>query len=159
MSQQPIDTEKIHRWFAVEYNNTAWDLLENPRTPEQDAELIHVAHASAYHWSMGGEPINLARAECVVANAHAALGDGPAALRHAQRCIDLNTSAGEKCSDWDRAFAADALSRATAANGNLDQAEKLRKEARALGDAISEDGNRDVFDKWFNNPLQCGDNP
>lgn len=150
MSQQlPVDTEKIHRWFAVECNNRAWDLLENQRTPEQNIELLHVAHASAHHWAMGGDQLNRARAECVVANAHAALGDGAAALRHAHICIDLNTAAADTCTDWDRAFAADALARATAASGDTETAAKLKAAARELGDAIAGDGDKQVFDAWF----------
>lgn len=150
MSQQPpVDTEKIHRWFAVECNNRAWDLLENERTPAEDLELLHVAHASAHHWKMGGDELNLARAECVVANAHAALGDGEAALRHAQLCMELNTAAAENCTDWDRAFAADALARATTAAGDKEKGAELKSAARELGDTIAGEGDKQVFDAWF----------
>lgn len=39
------------RALAVGLYNRCWELLEIPdRTPEQDAELIHAAHASRYHW-------------------------------------------------------------------------------------------------------------
>ena len=150
MNETPVDTEKIHRWFAVECNNRAWDLLENKRTAEEDLELVHIAHASAHHWAKGGNVLNHARAECVVANAHAALGDGSAAMRHAKLCLQLNEANGDDCTDWDRAFAADALARATAAIGDADGAAELKAKARELGDAIAEAGNKQVFDAWFN---------
>ena len=145
-----VDTGKIHRWFAVECNNAAWDLLENPRTAEQDLELLHLAHASAHHWAQGGDEINRARAQCVVANAHAALGDGSAALRHAKLCIAL-TEGNDKSTDWDLAFAYDALARATAAAGDSAKAAELTDKARALGDAIAGEGDKNIFDAWFSN--------
>ena len=87
MNEPGFDPSKAHRWFAVELNNRCWDLLEKAvRTEDEDRELVHAAHGACLHWTAIGTPINVVRAECLVANAHAAVGNGSVALRHARRC-------------------------------------------------------------------------
>lgn len=52
------------RKLAADLFNHVWRLLETEsRTPEQDDEMLHAAHASRYHWGEVGEGINLARGE------------------------------------------------------------------------------------------------
>ena len=48
-------TPEEERQLAVDLFNHAWTLIELPeRTPEQDDELIHAAHASRHHWAAVG---------------------------------------------------------------------------------------------------------
>ena len=57
----PTDLDD-HRQLAVDLFNHVWTLIETPdRTPMQDDEMIHAAHASRYHWGEVGKPQNLAR--------------------------------------------------------------------------------------------------
>jgi hypothetical protein len=50
------------RQLAVDLYNGLWPLLEKRvRTSDEDAQLVHQAHASLYHWSQVGEQVNLAR--------------------------------------------------------------------------------------------------
>lgn len=47
MAEPPFELDKAHRWFAIELNNRAWDLLEGEELSEAEAdELVHVAHSS-----------------------------------------------------------------------------------------------------------------
>lgn len=47
-----LDLAAAHRRFAVNCFNYAWELIEQPeRSPEEDEVMIHVAHASLWHWS------------------------------------------------------------------------------------------------------------
>ncbi len=149
--EAPFDLNKAHKWFAVETNNATWDLLEKTdRTAEDDRELLHVAHASALHWKKaGGNAANTARAACMVANAHAALGDGHAAIRHANHCVAVTEANPDLLEDWDLAFAYDALARAHGAAGDSDKAADLKAKARELGDLIAVPGDKSVFDDWF----------
>ncbi|NJM49445.1 MAG: hypothetical protein HC860_27425 [Alkalinema sp. RU_4_3] len=40
MSQPPFDVAVAHRWFAVEFNNRAWDLVEKTdRTADEAVEI------------------------------------------------------------------------------------------------------------------------
>ena len=67
MTRPPVAPDldqATRRALAVGLFNHTWTLLENPnRTPEQDDEMLHAAHASRYHWGEVGEPVNLARGE------------------------------------------------------------------------------------------------
>jgi hypothetical protein len=73
-----------HRRLAVELFNHVWTLLElASRTPEQDDELVHAAHASRWHWSKAGTTVNLARGEWQISRVYAVLGRAEPALWHA----------------------------------------------------------------------------
>src|SRR5277367_7090451 len=51
-----------HRQLGVDLFNGTWTMMEQPdRTPDEDALMIHMAHASAYHWLQVGAPENVAR--------------------------------------------------------------------------------------------------
>ena len=150
MTPPPFDQAVVHRWFGATLNNMLWDWLEsNERSADRAGELIHAAHASAYHWRQVGTVANQARSECLVANVYAASGLGDAALRHARRCVALLEATSGAIEDWDRAFALDALARAHAAAGDVDQAQRIRQQARAAGDAIAGAEERQMFDRWF----------
>ena len=47
--------------------------------------MIHAAHASRYHWSQVGEPVNVAHGEWQCSHVYAALGRAEPALHHARR--------------------------------------------------------------------------
>jgi hypothetical protein len=78
------------RQLAVDLFNHVWTLMDLPsRTPAQDAEMIHAAHASRHHWGVIGEPVNWARGEWQVSRVYCVLGRGEPALYHAGRCLEL----------------------------------------------------------------------
>jgi hypothetical protein len=110
-----------HRWFARSLNGLVWRLLARPsRTPEDDARMVDAAHASQYHWrEVGGPPET--RGEWLVSHVYAVLGRPEPALHHARRCLEL--ADGEpRVADFDHAYAAEAMARALACAGELDQA-------------------------------------
>ena len=44
-----VEMTESHRQHAMECNNLAWALSDSPhRTPLQNEEMLHAAHASAY---------------------------------------------------------------------------------------------------------------
>jgi hypothetical protein len=149
MAEAPFEKSVAHRWFAIELNNTTWDWLE---AGDDDAiageQMLHAAHASCHHWLQVGTAATHARAECLVANVHAALGYGPSAIRHALRCVELTKANASELTDWDLAFAYDALARAHAADGDTQQARIVRMQARELGNKIAEKEDKAFFDKW-----------
>ena len=150
MPQPSFDVKAAHRWFAIELNNQSWSLLETrPKTPRECAKLLHGAHASAHHWYEVGTVANHARAECLVANAHAAVGDGETALFHAKICVTLTESHPDVMEDWDLAFAHDAVARAFAAAGSTEPSAAARRAAREFGDRIADEAEKKVFDGWF----------
>jgi hypothetical protein len=131
------------RQLAVDLFNHVWKLLEqSDRTPEQDDEMIHAAHASRYHWSQVGTKANVARGEWQVSRVYTVLGRSEPALYHAHRCLAY-VEQGDGVEDWDLPFAYEALARAQASAG--DPGESLRYEtlAREAGEGIADDEDRD----------------
>src|SRR4051812_15436843 len=100
-----------HRRLAVDLFNRTWELMDEPlRSAAQTDEMIHAAHASRYHWGVGGEPVNLARGEWQISRVYATLGRAEPALYHAQRSLDIVQA--NEIADFDLAFAHEALARA-----------------------------------------------
>ena len=77
MPQRPPMTleHDERRQLAADLFNHAWSLLEQAdRTPDQDDEMIHAAHASRYHWGEVGTAGDRARGEWQWARVYAVLG-------------------------------------------------------------------------------------
>lgn len=134
-----------HRQLAVDLFNHVWTLLEAPdRTPMQDDEMIHAAHASRYHWGMVGEPVNLARGEWQCSRVYAVLGRAEPALWHARRCLALCEEHG--IGDFDIAFAWEAIARASRVAGDGTGAAEALACARELAPAIGDAEDRELLE-------------
>ncbi len=120
-SHLPVLPVETHRALAAGLFNRTWDLLATPqRTPELDDELIHTAHASAWHWLQAGNAANRARAEWLCARVYATLGRAATALEHARRCVAYVDAGGDGFEDWDAAAAAEGMARALALAGDVE---------------------------------------
>lgn len=148
VAEPSFDVAAADRWFAIEANNETWNWLYANETGDRVDPIIHVAHASLYHWRRIGGVINAARAASLVANVHSTVGNADLAIAFAQQCLDLTEEAGEEAQDWDIAFAQDSLARALAAAGDPGAADQ-RELARLAGDAIADPADKEVFDEWF----------
>ncbi|MFQ5945212.1 MAG: hypothetical protein ACE5NC_03095 [Anaerolineae bacterium] len=150
MTEPSFDESAAHRWFAVELNNRAWDLLQSSERSETDTEdMLSAAHGSRYHWLRVGSIANHARGACLVANVHSEIGEEHPALRHAERCIQLIESHPGEMADWDYAFAYDAMARALAAAGRQGEARGFKGKARRSADRIADPQDKEIFDQWF----------
>jgi hypothetical protein len=133
------------RRLAKDLFGRVWTLLETDgRTPEQDDEMIHTAHASRFHWGEVGGPEQRARGEWQCSRVYSVLERGEPALHHARRCLEICEESG--IGDWDLAFAYEALARAHAIAGDADEAARYKELAREAGEAIADAEDRDVFD-------------
>jgi hypothetical protein len=142
----PVDAA-IHRRLAVDLFNRSWRLLETEsRTPEQDDELVHVVHASRYHWGEVGTAATLARGENQCARAYAALGRPEPALHHANRALELVRAGGEGLEDWDLASALEVLARAQLAAGNRASAKEYAELARKELESVADPEDREVIE-------------
>lgn len=127
--EKTMSLPEAHQHFAVECNNRTWDLIEKPdRTPEEDVEMIHQAHASCRHWSAVGEPVNLVRGHYVVAKVYFAVGMTEPARFWARKTWEQTVELGLE--SWDYAFACEIMARAHAAAGEKDQHEELYRKAQ-----------------------------
>jgi DNA-binding transcriptional MerR regulator len=139
---ESLDRE-THRQLGVDLFNKTWTLMEKEsRSREEDDELIHCAHASAYHWLQVGTAANRARSEWQCSRVYAVLGRAEPALQHAQRCLEICESEPGALADWDLPFAYEALARAHLVAGAAGEMSRCLEQARALGAAIADDDDR-----------------
>jgi tetratricopeptide (TPR) repeat protein len=135
------------RTLAAELFNGAWRLLEKPdRTPDEDDEMLHAAHASRYHWIRAGTRVNAARGEWQCSRVYAVLGRPEPALHHARRCLELCESAPDELDEFDLPFAYEALARAHAVAGDEQEARHWIAKARAAAEGISDEDDRALLE-------------
>lgn len=147
MPDAPFDLAKAQRWFAIECNNAAWDLLEKPnRTADETERMLHVAHASIHHWLTAGNELNRLRGMVLLANVYASAGMGEGARLYAEKALALSAAVGESQTPFDRATTLAAMARACSVSNDSSRALEflgLAQQAAARLDA--ED--RPVFDQ------------
>lgn len=142
--EERYSEEESHKKFAVDLNNLTWNLLgKADRTPEEDENMIHAAHASLFHWGVVGKPVNLQRGQWLVSHVYAVLNRAEPALHHAKQCMRLTEE--QKLGDFDLAYAHEAMARAHAAAGNKSECEKYVQLAQEAGEKIKEKEDRDLF--------------
>jgi len=159
--KEPIVTDTIatdshvlddagRRKLAADLFNGTWTFLEmSDRIPAQTDEMIHMAHASRFHWGEvvaagGGEPANLARGEWLCSRVYAVLGRAEPALWHARRCLEIDEANGIR--DWDIAFAYEAMARASSVAGDLVAARNWAARARAACEEVVEPEERELIE-------------
>jgi hypothetical protein len=132
------------RQLAVDLFNGVWREMErDDRTPDDDARMVHMVHASVHHWSKVGTAVNVARGEWQVSRVYTVLGRGEPALWHARRCLELCERDG--LADWDLAFAHEAMARAHSVLGDSEQTRRHLDVARAV--PIDEAEDRELLEK------------
>jgi hypothetical protein len=107
--------------------------------------MIHMAHASVYHWLVAGRAPNWAIGEWQVSRVYAVLRRPEPALFHAKRCFAVCRKAGLR--DFYLAYACEALARAFLVAGRRRDARKFFELAKRAGQAIEEDDDRELFER------------
>jgi hypothetical protein len=133
-------TAADERTLAANLFNAVWELLEAERTGEDDEKMLHMAHASRYHWGQVGRPENLARGEWQCSRVYAVLGRPEPALHHARRVLEICEA--NDIADFDLAFAYEALARAHAIAGDAATARHMTERALGALEGITEDEDR-----------------
>ena len=147
---QRYTLDEAHRYFAQSTNRRAWELLQTPhRSPEENDEMLHAAHACTYHWQFAGTAVHQQRGEWLISRVHVALGHGIEALRHAQRCFEQTEANREQMQDFDIAYAFEGLARAHAMLGDHKMAEEFLTLAEQAGNAIAGEEDRSIFQGDF----------
>ena len=79
-----------HRKQAAAFFNETWRLLNlTNRSAEQDAQMIHSAHASRMHWEFVGSPRNRNVGEWQISRVYSVLGMTGPALYHAENSLRI----------------------------------------------------------------------
>jgi DNA-binding transcriptional MerR regulator len=150
MSTPPKPPEldpETRRTLAAGLFNRTWELLETAgRTPAQDDEMIHAAHASRYHWGEIGRAVNLARGEWQCARVYSTLGRGEPAMWHATRCLAILEADPADIEDWDLAAAYEGLARASFVAGDTVAREQWTARAREALEDIADPEDRTLIE-------------
>jgi hypothetical protein len=135
-----------HKALGIELFNFTWTLLDKKeRSLEEDETMVHAAHASRFHWSKVGKPVNFARGDWQVSRVYSVLGRAEPALHHAQRVLAVCEEHG--IGDFDLAFAHEALARAYAVFGHRTKATEHLARAKELTAAVKEADDREILEK------------
>jgi hypothetical protein len=141
---------QAHRFFAADFFNKCWDLIDKPdRTPGEDLQMIHRAHASRAHWQAVGTVENFAVGEWQISHVYAILSRGKAALIHAQACLDICKE--NHIEGFNLGFAYEALARAEFVLGNVSRTDEYIALGKAEADKVDKEEDRDYLLAELNN--------
>ncbi len=144
LTEPPKPPATDERALASTLFNEAWTLLEKEsRTPEEDDRLVHMAHASRFHWDNVGDDQNRAIGEWQCSRVYATLGRAEPALFHARRCLDYARRDG--VDDWMLGSAHEGLARAQAVAGDFEAARDSRARALAVAERITDPEDRKII--------------
>ncbi len=137
--------KEMHKYFAIELNNTSWEFIDRDGELSEDeaSNLVSRAHASLFHWSQIGEQVNLARGHYLVSRAYVVAGNHPEALRHST--LSLNICKANDLVDFDLAFAYEAMARAQQIGKNFECQKLFLGLAKKAGKEIVGEEDREVF--------------
>ncbi len=134
---------EVHEALAKETFNATWDVLDKAdRTPDDVDRMLELAHASAYHWRIAGTPLNLARAQWMLARVCSAAGHADLATHHAANCLRLTEAGG--FGSFDIVAAHEAVARAAVVAGDTSSARTALATAIGLLDDIADANDREV---------------
>ena len=125
MSENELE---FHRKTAKKCFNEAWDYLDKKsREAQEESQMLHLAHASRYHWSLVGTPTNQAVSDWQISRIYATLNQPGLALHFAKSCLETC----EKNDLSDRIHTAyEGMARALAIGGNHKSAREYATKAR-----------------------------
>ena len=147
MSNPPeFDLQAANRYFAVECFNQAWELIDKSnRTPEEDEQMLRLSLASHYHWTQRDDysATSKSTAYWQTSRIYALLGQGEAARRYGQLCLEASQEQG--VAPFFLGYAYEALARAEAITGDREKMEAYLSEAHKAAEQVSEPDDRKVL--------------
>lgn len=135
---------EFHRKTAARCFNQTWDYLEKKvRTKRDEQQMLQLAHASLYHWSLVGTPRNMAVGDWQISRVYTALRQPYLSLLFAKSSLEICKK--EKLPEV-LATAYEAVARAYAIAEDYASARKYLKSARDQLDALDlRDEDRKVY--------------
>ncbi|MBN2464864.1 hypothetical protein JXD38_04490 [candidate division WOR-3 bacterium] len=145
MTEEKRYTEaELHKKLAIDTFNETWNYIDKKdRTPEDDAEMLHLIHASRYHWGKVGTALEFARGDQMLSKVYATLKQPELALRFAESCLALCQRNG--IADFDIAFAYASMSEAHLLAGSKPEALRYYGLAEQAAEQIAKQEDRDYF--------------
>jgi hypothetical protein len=135
--RMPKAERELHRKTARQTFNKAWNYLDmKDRRPEDDIQMLSLAHASRYHWGMVGTPENQAVGDWQISRIYAALGQSDLALSFAKSALATCKKNGLQETELS---AFEGIARAYALGRNVKTARRFLARARSLLDGLNLD--------------------
>jgi hypothetical protein len=130
--------------------NETWDLIDLPeRSAEQNAEMLHLAHASRYLWGLVGQPVNFARGEWLISRVYAILGAGDMAILHGK--LSLEIAEKNNLGGIDLPFGFEAVARAYSVLGGAEKLIEYKTKGLEAAAAISDASDREYVEGELKN--------
>lgn len=144
MCNMNLDEHDWHKKEAMRCFNGTWDLLDKKdRTPLENNQMIHMAHASRFHWEHVGGPVEFARGEWQVSRVYSVLSKAESAIYHANASLMYCRDHG--IGSFDLAFAYEAMARAYEVAKDLEQMNHYLDLANQSASAIESEEDRSYF--------------
>lgn len=141
-----IDIQSAHEHFVKKTNGYTWTLLsKEDRSAEENIEMVYAANASLYHGTQAGTALHLQRGGWLLAHVYTILGYDRAALRHANRCLELAQVNLDMMKDFDVAYGYEGMARALALAGIQDKAMSYYEKVRDAGATIGDEEDHSIF--------------
>lgn len=154
MTELPFDLLKANRWFAIECNNQAWDLVEaKERSDDQLEKMLHIAHTARYHWQHAGTEINWLRAEVLLSTAYSVAKRPENALIYAESASVL-LSQTKEVTLFDQASVTGAHAFALAVGNNSAEAEEMHGKFVHDLSMVEEADDRKLLEKLYSDCLE-----
>jgi len=140
----PEDAVLWQKRLASQANNRAWTLAEMlHRSPEEDEEMLHAAHAAMYFWRMVGEPSNHAHAAQLLAHVYALLKLPEPAAQYLSKASPYFEQ--HDCAPWEMAFAHVVAANVACAEGNAAAHATRYAKAQEAAAHITDPDTREMF--------------
>ena len=137
---------RTHRRLAASCFNKTWEYLRKPElTAKEVEEMIHVSHASFWHWNQVGHhtPLNISIGTWQLARVYAVAGLPERAEYFAQRCIEVGEN--NDLPPYYVGYGYEASARAKVLQGERQAALDLISRAKRLADQVPELDDRMVL--------------
>ncbi|MBM3123946.1 MAG: hypothetical protein FJZ87_02610 [Chloroflexi bacterium] len=143
-TQPDFDPQTVHRYFAAECFNKAWEYIDNHnRSAEEDLAMLQTAMTSLWHWTQRADatPANLSVGFWQVSRVFALLGQADNARRFAEASLRLAQGEGP----FYIGFAYEALARAEMVAGNRAKMNEYLSKARECADQVEDLEDKEVL--------------
>lgn len=135
-----VDVRLAHAHFSKYCFNASWDLIaKSERTPAETDMMIHLAHASIYHWIRRADCTdqNLSIGYWQLSHVYALANQGACAKHFAQVCLSFSQQHG--VARVYLGYAYEALARASKVVGDDEEARSYCDKAQEIAAGLVED--------------------
>ncbi len=118
---------EAHRYFAADCFNRIWEILDKvDRDPGDIEKMIHLAHASFWHWTQISDATatNLSVGYWMLSRVYVMAMDDMNALIYANKCLDVTIE--NDLEPFSLAYGYEAFSRALKIAGDIEKSEEYR---------------------------------